>query len=107
MASTEVLLLSILRAEAENPKPRIVHFWRKLNEGLQVQEENACCHFLTDATMSFPLHNGLMVPVERFVVSGMDPPGNVGGGSRFQIPLDSKLSFRAETASDTGSRGST
>ena len=39
--------------------------------------------------------------------SGMDPPSNVGGGSRFQIPLDSKLSFRAETASDTGSRGST
>ena len=27
--------------------------------------------------------------------SGMDPPGNVGGGSRFQIPLDSKLSFLA------------
>ena len=69
MASTEVLLLLIPRAEAENPKPRIVHFCRKLNEGLQVQEENACCHVLTDATISCPLHNGLIVPVERFVVS--------------------------------------
>ena len=40
-ASVQVLLLSILRAAVENPKPRIVHFWRKVNEGLQVQEENA------------------------------------------------------------------
>ena len=40
MASAEVLLLSILRAEAENPKPLIVHDWRKVNESLQVQEEN-------------------------------------------------------------------
>lgn len=38
--------------------------------------------------------------------SGMDFLGNVGGGSRFQIPLDSKLSFRTENAFDTGSRGS-
>ena len=69
MASTEVLLLSIPRAEAENPKPRIVHFWRKVNEGLQVQDEKTWCHVLTGATISRPLHNGLIVPVERFVVS--------------------------------------
>lgn len=69
MVSIEVLFLSIPRAEVENPKPRIVHFWRKVNEGLQVQEKNACCHVLTDATMSCFLHNGLMVSVERFVVS--------------------------------------
>ena len=30
----EVLLRSILRAEAENPKSRIVCFWRKVDEGL-------------------------------------------------------------------------
>ena len=60
MASTEVLVLSIPRAEAENPIPRIVHFWRKVNERLQVQEEKTWCRVLC---------NGLMVPVERFIVS--------------------------------------
>ena len=34
MASTQVLLLSIPRAETENPKPRIVHYWGKANEGV-------------------------------------------------------------------------
>ena len=55
-------------AEAEK-MPRIVHFWRKVNEDLQVQEEKTWCHILTGATMSRLLRNGLMVPVERFVVS--------------------------------------
>ena len=69
MASTQVLLLSILRAEAENPKPRIVHFWRKVNEDLQAEAENTWCHLLTGAMMQRPLHNGLMAPVDGFVVS--------------------------------------
>lgn len=69
MASTQVLLPSIPRAEAENPKPRIVHFWRKVKEGLQVEEENTWCHILIGAMMQRPLHNGLMAPVDGFVVS--------------------------------------
>ena len=69
MALTQILLLSILRAEAENPKPRIVYFWRKVNESLQVQGENTCCHVLTGATISRPLYNGLIVPVKGFVIS--------------------------------------
>ena len=50
-------------------KPRIVHFWRKVNKGLQVSEENIWCHVLTGARMSRPLHTKLMAPVEGFVVS--------------------------------------
>ncbi len=69
MASSRVLLLSIPRAEAENHKPRIVHFWRNANEGVQFQEENAWCHVRTDVTSQYPLHNALMAPVEAFVVS--------------------------------------
>jgi len=51
MNSSQVLLLSIPRAEAENPKPRIVPFWRDLNEGLQVHKENTGYQILTGVTM--------------------------------------------------------
>ena len=69
MAITQVILLSIPRAEAKNLRPRIVHFWRKVNEGLQVQEVDTWCHVLTGATMSRPLHIRLVAPVKGFVVS--------------------------------------
>ena len=69
MTSSQVLLLSNPRAEAENPKPRIVHFWRNVNEVLQGQEENVWFDVLTVVTMQRPLHNGLMTAVEAFAAS--------------------------------------
>ena len=69
MASIDVLLPSIPRAKTENPEPRIVHFRRKVNEGLQFLEENTWCHVLMGAAVSRPLHTALTAPVEGFDVS--------------------------------------
>ena len=41
MTPSRVLLLSVSEAEANNPKPCIVHFGPNLYEGLQVQEKDA------------------------------------------------------------------
>lgn len=62
MASGQVLFLLIPRAEAENPKPRSVGFWRDVKRGLHFQAENG-------ATMLRPFHSGLMAPIGTYVVS--------------------------------------
>lgn len=40
MTLTQILFPSIPRIETENLESRIVYFWQKVNEDLQIEKEN-------------------------------------------------------------------